>query len=806
MAHRCGWLGCLVCLVVLCPVTAAEPPAARRDRYGDALPERALYRIGTARTPTERPPLLALTPDGKTLVANASDPRAVILWDVAAGRELHILSGHEFEVTSAAFSPDGKRLATASRDWTVRLWDVASGKHLAALENESTEVNAVAWAPDGRHLAAASNDLLIRLWDPERRKVVKELKGHGDAVLTVAFSPDGATLASGGDDKRVRLWDVKTGAMQRTLEGHLAPVYALTFTPDGRTLASAGKEAGIFVWDVATGKLQRQLDTEAEALGSLAFADNGLLLYGDLNGMIGLWQTGTGKKVRGPLHTYASWVAVLPAAKDGTQVFAGDSGGAVGVWDFTKGQRRRILGASRTPIQALAFSADSRRLALGYRQTITIHDTATGARALGAIEPLGSSLCLAFAPDGRLLAASDRSEHVQLYDTATGEHVHFLKGHQGEPTTLMFSRDGRTLISSDVAGGVRVWEVARGHLLRTFEHDPTPADEASRRDRLVRLALPGAELFTGNDRGVCQRWDIATGKALFSRTLSKPATDILAIAADGRTLAASTPDGTVSLRQTATGRFLATLDSQAQGVTCAVFSPDGRWLATAGIDKRVRLWETITGSLAATFDGHERQVASLAFAPNGRLLASGSEDTTVLVWDARLDGAAPADSMEQAWKDLGDRDVGKALRGVAACVATPDPALLLFKEGLRPAPRPDVRRIAALVGDLDHARFEVRQAATNALEKLGAAAEPALLKLLADKPALEVRQRVDTLLNKLEKQPLELTADQLRTLRAIAVLERVDSAAARQLLKELAQGDESSLVTQEAAAALARLR
>lgn len=805
MAHRRGCLGGLVCLLVVGALTAAEPEP-RRDRYGDALPERALYRIGTARTPTERPALLALTPDGKTLVANAADPRAVLLWDVAAGRELHILSGHAFEVTSAAFSPDGKRLATASRDWTVRLWDVASGKHVATLENESTEVNAVAWAPDGRHLAAASNDLLIRLWDPERRKVVKELKGHGDAVLTVAFSPDGATLASAGDDKRVRLWDVKTGAVQRTLEGHAASVYALAFTPDGRTLASAGKEASIFVWDVASGKQHRQLDTEAEVITTLAFADDGLLLCGDLQGSIGLWQTGTGKKVRGPVHTHSSWVAVLPASKDGTQVFVGDSGGAVGVWDFAKGHRRRILGAPRTPIQALAFSTDGRRLALGSLQSVTVHDTATGGRTAAAIEATGAALCLTFAADG-LLAASASSATIQLYDVNTAKVVYTLKGHKAEPTALLFSRDGRTLVSGDLAGGVCVWDAAGGKLLRTLEHDATPlANEETPRNRLVQLALPGAELFTGNGRGVCQRWDLATGKSLFARTLSKPATDILAIAADGRTLAASTPDGTLSLRQTATGRFLATLDSQAQGVTCAVFSPDGRWLATAGIDKRVRLWETVTGSLAATFDGHERQVVSLAFAPNGRLLASGSEDTTVLVWDARLDAVMPTDNLEQAWRDLSDRDIGKALQGVAACIAAPDQALPLFKDRLRPTPVPDVRRIAALVGDLDHARFEVRQAATSALEKLGAAAEPTLLKLLADKPALEVRQRVDTLLNKLEKQPLELTSDQLRTLRAIAVLERVDSAAARQLLKELAQGDQSSLVTQEAAAALARLR
>jgi HEAT repeat protein len=128
-----------------------------------------------------------------------------------------------------------------------------------------------------------------------------------------------------------------------------------------------------------------------------------------------------------------------------------------------------------------------------------------------------------------------------------------------------------------------------------------------------------------------------------------------------------------------------------------------------------------------------------------------------------------------------------------------------LKERLKIEPAPDAKRIQQLIADLDHARFEVRQASSNALEKLGEAVEPALTKLLADKPPLEVRQRIDALLTKLEKSPVELTPDELRSLRAIRALEQIGTKEAQRLLEEMARGNESSLVTQDAMASAKRL-
>ena len=236
---------------------------------------------------------LAFSPDGKYLVAGFGSkrqyrggnfPAPLKVWEVATRRPIGRLNGHANFCVSLDFSPDGRLLASGSRDGTAILWSTAAWKKVQRLENPDRDtimgqsgrrgaVEDVAFSPDGKTLALASFEGTVQLWDVATGKLLKTLKGHSSGVGAVAFSPDGRTLASGSHDQTVRVWNVETRRELLQLDPgsiDFGQVRTLAFSPDGRQLLAGGSRAAF--WSAAP-SVWNDSDRAAEKLRMLLYSN-----------------------------------------------------------------------------------------------------------------------------------------------------------------------------------------------------------------------------------------------------------------------------------------------------------------------------------------------------------------------------------------------------------------------------------------------------------------------------------------------------------------------------------------------------
>jgi WD40 repeat protein len=556
---------------------------------------------------------LAFRPDGKILATGSDDKPIIILWDVNTGAKLAELEGHTDSVTGLAFSRDGERLISVGLDGLVIRWDArffaADGGWDAQSYSEDRRVAAegkipllwdVVFHPTEARFATAQQDGLVVVWNAATFEVEAELFSSGFPVYGLAWSPDGTRLAGAGSDRLVHVWEVASGEEILTLRGHAEVIKTVAWSPAGNLLATAGEDGRLILWDAATGRetAPRGLSHGAP-VQSLAFSPDGsVLASGGEDRVTRFWDVAAGAPRLPALSVHEHWVMGVAFSPDG-QIFASISLDGTAYLNNIAARLglMRLLNESASEIHEVAFSPDGLYLAAATSDhTVHFWDTLAGASLAVTVNPgaahTGSLRALAFAASGRLATGSDDGA-VITWDWKPAEGGISLTG---------FSEGSQRGTVLGVA-----WS-PDGALI---------ASGGTRESDLLHLWQPGSGLadllLTGHLDWV---WDVA-------------------FSPDGALLASASSDTTVRLWDPANRQPALRLLGHTDFVYDVNFSPDGTRLASGSSDDTIRIWDTASGSPLLTLTGHAGAVSNVIYSPDGRLLVSSSlEGNDIILWDA----------------------------------------------------------------------------------------------------------------------------------------------------------------------------
>lgn len=549
-----------------------------------------------------------------------------------------LVMAHSNGAVSAVFSPDGRRILSASHDGTANIWDGSSGQQLSTLSGHDGSLGPAQFSADGRRVLTFGGDTqhrypkttpsgqrtlvstslrygdqTVRLWDAETGRQLLFITNAADQISDAALSPDGTRIVTSSLDGVARIWDASTGSLLHTLTGHVASVRSARFSPDGRrvlttshgtkynytftrTKHSSGSSGGSMsvhedfiagLWDAASGAPLGRLQNAARVgpFGLFGSESSHTVAAFSLDGQwivtaaaaldnIGIWDARTGKMKR-RLQGHTHEVNAAVFSPDGTRVLTASADHTARLWDARHGTELAVFRGHEGPVIDAAFSPDGKRIA-----------TTSGDGTARIWEPSGRGIAtlrghegkvftVSFSPDGAHVVTAGEDGTVRLWDAATLEQLAIpLVGHSAEVNFIQFSPDGRRVVTASQDHSARVWDTADGRFLRELKGLAGVKNKNARRDAL----------------GPVQR-------AVFSP--------------DGTTIAATSDDQHVVLVSPFT-----------VNVSIRNWPPPGELLPFFS----TRLYDVATGAEKLGFNGDDCGADVVAFSPDGSRLVTGSTD------------------------------------------------------------------------------------------------------------------------------------------------------------------------------------
>jgi WD40 repeat protein/serine/threonine protein kinase len=571
----------------------------------------------------------AFSPDGR-LVVTASHDGTARVWDAATGKAVTPPLKHPPGSGCAAFSPDGRRVATGGgnlKEGSARVWDAATGEPVTPSLPHKAWVSTIAFSPDGRRVVTAGKDGTARVWDASTGEPVTPSLDHQPEVFSAVFSPDGRRLVTAGLDGTARVWEAATGQPAYPPLKHPGALWQARFSSDGERLVTASGGRTVRVWDAATGEQLLELK-HAHMVRYAEFSpDNRLVVTASDDCTARVWNAATGAPVTPPLQ-HRLRVTRASFSPDGRRVLTASMDTTARVWDAATGKEltppmRHVYGVPHA-----SFSPEGNHvLTASLDQTVRLWDASVGEltvtplpHALPASHPRSS-----FSPDGRRVICAHADGTIRVWDTATGQGIGAPIHHENL-SWHFFSPDGRLVVTASTKGTVRVWNALTGEPV-------TPWLAHKARVMSAVFNPDGSQLITASQDRTARVWDVATGRPLSPPLLHPGEVGDASWSPDGRLVVTCSANAAWVWDVAAGVHALPPLEHRG-AILHACFSPDGSRVVTTSADSTARVWDAATGAPVTPPLQHGNFALEAAFSPNGTRVVTASADGTARVWDA----------------------------------------------------------------------------------------------------------------------------------------------------------------------------
>jgi WD40 repeat protein len=419
------------------------------------------------------------------------------------------------------------------------------------------------------------------------------------------------------------------GPLEQRLSGHKFPISSLAVSPDGSRAVSGDIDGMVGVWDLGSGQDLAVIQSHKGGVSSLAIAADGTLaISGGEDATAQLLNVQTGQ-VSARLTGHGGGSLAVAISSDGSHGASGGDDGKVRVWDVESGRRRAALAGHEGRVCSVALTASGERAVSGGMDgTVRLWNLATHeeiARFAGDGDPV---YAVAVTPDGRYAVTGGYDTFVRIWDLIYLRELTLFAGHRGPVRSVAISADGRRAVSGGDEGAVLFWDLDTPEVVTTLT-------QHARWRHAVAITGDGLRAVWGGNDGGVRVWNLEVGRKLAALTGHEERIHAVAVTPDGDRGVTGGADGTVCIWDLHDGKQLFNLPGHRGRVHAVCVTPDGSSVISGGSDGTLRKWDVQSGKQIDCMAGNSKSIWSVAVIPSKSQVLAGTIDGKVCVWDLK---------------------------------------------------------------------------------------------------------------------------------------------------------------------------